>query len=98
MIPFIKFNSSMFIKHIIAILVFAIVYFGLYLKDKRHFVSVKNDNNTRPESIEMSFLDCFYFSLVTQSTVGYGDIVPVSETAKLINIMQIFSIFGIISL
>ena len=34
---------------------------------------------------QISFTDVIYFSMVTVTTVGYGDIVPVSATARLID-------------
>lgn len=34
-------------------------------------------------------LDCFYYATVTLSTTGYGDITPVSDTARLTNIFVI---------
>lgn len=37
----------------------------------------------------MTFLDCLYYSAVTLSTTGYGDITPVSEYARLINVLVI---------
>ncbi|HYG89747.1 MAG TPA: NAD-binding protein [Azospirillum sp.] len=33
----------------------------------------------------ISFADIFYFAMITVTTVGYGDIVPVSHTARLID-------------
>src|SRR6476659_3004982 len=33
----------------------------------------------------LSFADVVYFTMITVSTVGYGDIVPVSERARLID-------------
>ncbi|MBO2446250.1 potassium channel protein [Actinomadura barringtoniae] len=33
----------------------------------------------------LSLLDCFYYSTVTISTTGYGDIAPVSPSARLVN-------------
>ncbi|WP_024332491.1 potassium channel family protein [Gordonia hirsuta] len=35
----------------------------------------------------MTYLDSLYYSTVTLSTTGYGDITPVSESARLINIL-----------
>jgi hypothetical protein len=32
--------------------------------------------------------DCIYFSFVTIATLGYGDIVPVSETARAVTILE----------
>ena len=37
----------------------------------------------------VSFLDCVYYTTVTLSTTGYGDIAPVSETARLLNVLII---------
>ncbi|GAB2777786.1 potassium channel family protein [Streptomyces daliensis] len=37
----------------------------------------------------VSFLDCVYYTTVTLSTTGYGDIAPVGDTARLVNILLI---------
>jgi voltage-gated potassium channel len=37
----------------------------------------------------LSLLDCIYYATVSLSTTGYGDITPVSETARLVNILVI---------
>lgn len=38
---------------------------------------------------DLSLLDCLYYSTVSLSTTGYGDIVPVSTTARAVNIVVI---------
>lgn len=38
-------------------------------------------------SEEMTFIDSLYFSLISLSTTGYGDIAPVTQQARLINIL-----------
>ncbi|OWA11373.1 Ion channel protein [Streptomyces sp. CS227] len=38
---------------------------------------------------KIDFLDAFYYATVTLSTTGYGDIVPVSDSARLINILAV---------
>jgi voltage-gated potassium channel len=35
----------------------------------------------------LSLLDCFYYTVVSLSTTGYGDIAPVSPSARLINVL-----------
>ncbi|MGW6569189.1 potassium channel family protein [Streptomyces sp. NPDC054975] len=35
----------------------------------------------------LDFLDCAYYATVTLSTTGYGDIVPYSDSARLVNIL-----------
>ncbi|OHV04914.1 potassium channel family protein [Mycobacterium talmoniae] len=37
----------------------------------------------------LTFLDCLYYSAVTLSTTGYGDITPISEFARTINVLVI---------
>ena len=37
----------------------------------------------------LTFVDCLYYATVTLSTTGYGDIVPATETARLINALII---------
>ncbi|MFG2293287.1 potassium channel family protein [Streptomyces sp. NPDC048603] len=37
----------------------------------------------------LDFLDCVYYATVTLSTTGYGDIVPYSDSARLMNILLI---------
>jgi voltage-gated potassium channel len=37
----------------------------------------------------LTFVDCLYYATVTLSTTGYGDIVPASEAARLINALII---------
>jgi voltage-gated potassium channel len=37
----------------------------------------------------ISLLDCFYYTVVSLSTTGYGDIAPVSDSARLINVLVI---------
>ncbi len=38
---------------------------------------------------KQNYIDYLYFSTITSSTLGYGDIVPFSDTAKIIAIIQI---------
>ena len=45
---------------------------------------------------EVSFTDVVYFTMITVSTVGYGDIVPVSTSARLIDALVVTPIrFGL---
>jgi voltage-gated potassium channel len=48
-----------------------------------------------PEVIE-NFLDAFYFAVVTMTTVGYGDITPVSKAGKLVTVLMILSGIAVI--
>jgi voltage-gated potassium channel len=37
----------------------------------------------------LTLLDCFYYAVVSLSTTGYGDIAPMSQPARLINVLVI---------
>ena len=52
-------------------------------------VYVMEANN--PESSIKTLFDAFYWSIVTISTVGYGDVVPVSEAGRLVAVVVIMS-------
>jgi voltage-gated potassium channel len=41
------------------------------------------------EDYQLDFFHAFYFSLVTQTTVGYGDISPKDNTTKVICMSQL---------
>lgn len=44
-----------------------------------------------------SWINSYYFSVVTLSTVGYGDLVPTTPTAKLFTTFYIFVGVGILT-
>ena len=70
-----------FILQIIIITIFAILYELLEIwKPNVHFKGLHHDTVT--------FLDFLYFSVTTQTTVGYGDIVPSSPLTRIITMVQ----------
>ncbi|MEH2422255.1 MAG: ion transporter [Nostoc sp.] len=38
-----------------------------------------------------TFFDAFYFSVVTMTTVGFGDVIPISELGRLLTVLMIFT-------
>lgn len=48
------------------------------------------EHRVNPEAFE-TFLDAFYFSVVTMTTVGFGDVTPVSEGGRLLTVLMILT-------
>jgi voltage-gated potassium channel len=38
-----------------------------------------------------TFFDAFYFVVVTMTTVGYGDVTPLSQSGKVMTLLMIFT-------
>ena len=72
---------------LLSVVVFSIVYYILSRQNDIHF---RNNANYVTEH-EIDIIDAIYFSLVTQSTVGFGSIVPVSTTSKICVSIQVLS-------
>ena len=43
-----------------------------------------------------TFLDAFYFSVVTMTTVGFGDVTPISEAGRLLTVLMILTGIAVI--
>jgi len=48
------------------------------------------------QSLVYRFLNLLYFSIVTYTTVGYGDIAPIIPAAKLLSVLEIITAFVVI--
>jgi hypothetical protein len=84
-----NFFANVFGRHkltaiiIFFIIVFTVIYCVLdWYSEETHFNGVDDKNAIMPK---------LYFSTVTQSTVGYGDISPKTTTARWITLAQIMS-------
>ena len=77
--------SSVFIAYISVIFFFSGIYMWIYVNDPSSFSS----------PIESSF-DAVYFSVVTITTLGYGDIAPVTDLPRMVAIVQ--TLLGILFL
>jgi len=72
--------NALALRIMAAVTLVLVVVTAVYL-DRAGYRDVNEDG--------LTLLDCFYYSVVSLSTTGYGDITPVSETARLVNILLI---------
>lgn len=76
------FSVAILVFHVIE--AFALVYSILLLFDNKAILGV---NSASSPTI---YLDMLYFSTVTFTTLGYGDLVPNNSAAKLTVIIEVF--------
>lgn len=75
---------SSIISNILVVIVFAELYWFLDQdEDEQHF------GFDGP-------LDAYYFSTVTSSSVGYGDVLPLTKKAKVLNMIHILTMFFVV--
>jgi len=74
------------IKMFLSILTFALLY----------FIGGKFSTRYLNETQKINFFDALYFSIVTQSTVGYGDLVPTNMLTKSITMVQLLTLLHVI--
>ena len=58
---------------------------------------MRDDDNFHGLDKDSSFIDCLYFSFTTSSTVGYGDIAPMTELGQFIASILMILGYGIIA-
>lgn len=74
---------------ILIILSFSADYHTLYILSPENFKSTTLLNS----SFSLQFFEFLYFSLITFSSVGFGDIVPLTIAGKLLVMMEVFLSF-----
>lgn len=77
---------------VLIILSFSADYQALYVLNSENFKSATSLNG----SFFMQFFEFMYFSLITFSSVGFGDIIPVSVSGKIIVILEILLSFFVL--
>jgi hypothetical protein len=85
-------NSARFMMHhLMLIFLFTTLY---YISEQ--FLYYEKEEKLVKDP--MNLLECFHFSLVTQTTVGYGHSYPTNLYSRIINIMQLLTIYGVLVL
>ena len=70
-----------FVRILFTLFAIIFVYSGL-IYQVEHSVNPENFRN---------FLDAFYFSIVTMTTVGFGDVTPISDSGRLLTVLMILT-------
>ena len=87
----IKFETSLFkIKSedgIILVRIFLIIFSLVFIYSGAIY---QVEHYSNPEVFK-TFFDALYFSVVTMTTVGFGDVIPLSEAGKILTVIMIFS-------
>lgn len=63
-----------------AIIIFCAIIFWL--------IGLSSPHSFNIASASLSFIDCIYYSGITYTTTGYGDIVPIINVVKIISILE----------
>jgi voltage-gated potassium channel len=79
-------DGVLFIQILFTLLAIIFVYSGLIYQ---------TEHEANPGQFR-TFLDAFYFAVVTMTTVGFGDVIPVSDLGRLLTILMIFTGIGLI--
>jgi voltage-gated potassium channel len=66
-----------------------VIYALLALFAAVMIVYIDRDGYRDAQENQLSFLDCLYYATVSLSTTGYGDITPITPSARLINVLVI---------
>lgn len=74
---------------ILIVLSFSADYHALYILSSENFKSTTVLNS----SFSLQFFEFLYFSLITFSSVGFGDVVPLTVAGKLLVMMEVFLSF-----
>ncbi|EAM51320.1 ion transporter [Crocosphaera watsonii WH 8501] len=87
----IKFETSLFkIKSedgIILVRIFLIIFSLVFIYSGAIY---QVEHYSNPEVFK-TFFDALYFSVFTMTTVGFGDVIPLSEAGKILTVIMIFS-------
>ena len=81
---------------IMVVILFSLLYYNLQFWVKDSFVRSSEKSQKLTNNVNnFTFLECLHFSVVTQTTLGYGDMVPRGNIPVFINTIQIVSLYAI---
>jgi hypothetical protein len=84
-------------KHLLIVIFFALAYYTSDKFERNRQKDITNDSHYDGHTLlhaKSSLFDYFYFSLITQTTVGYAQDVPLFRTTKLVNVLHLMTILA----
>ena len=86
-------KKKLFLTYIFIIMFVNIIFATIFYNNRSGLYLYNVAPNYDP-----TWYDCYYFTTVSYFTVGYGDIVPLSNKAKLICIIHLYVAYSISAL
>lgn len=75
--------------NVISIFIFSLIYYLFYINDNENFI-INNDILKKKEDNKLNYRDFLYFSILTNFTITFGDIIPATGRVKLLIGIQVF--------
>lgn len=80
-----KFSKKTHVNALSYMVLSSVIFSFIYYYFGRKHLMYQGDS-----TIDVTLFDCFYFSVITQSLLGTGEIIATSYITKLFVILQIF--------
>ena len=88
-------KRTLFLNSMIVVAIFTMAY---YIANRVETRLAMVDEITGEKIKQRSLFDAFYFTLITQTTVGYGNFYAPSKVTQMINVVQLFTIYKVIEM
>ena len=75
--------------NLVSIFFYSGIYYHLLTTEEEHF-HFPDAELIKDKSPKDNYLNALYFSVITQLSIGYGDITPKSNHTKIVSIFQAF--------
>jgi len=82
-------------SQLFVVVLFGFLYWLINYVERNYML---HDAETGGTVDKLTFFDAMFFSLVTQTTVGYGTVVSRTYFSKIVNFIQLLTIYGVLAI